>query len=117
MSTCNKKICIQCKIKPIVSGNRKLYCDKCFVTVKLSKKNKVDIMKPIIEETDNNIKNVITQQYIPHRIEDILPKSYLELMQNTHDEHIKELETEITYYKHLVNYYYSNIYYYDYYTT
>ena len=120
MSTCNKKICFQCKIKPVASGNRKLYCDNCFVTVRNSKRNKVDIMKPIIEETDN-LKHVIkevvkeavkeiinyqsmSQQYIPHMIEDILPKSYLESVCNTQQERIKQLESENTYYKHLTQY-------------
>ncbi len=119
MSNSNKKICIQCKISPVAAGNRKLYCNKCFVAVNLARKNKVHIMNPIIEETDNlhnthDIKQVIKQvvkevisqqnisnQYVPHRIEDILPKTYLESICNTQQERIKQLESENAYYKHL----------------
>jgi hypothetical protein len=123
MSASIKKICIQCKIANVASGgNRKLYCDKCFITVNLSKKNKVHIMNPISEESENShntndikqiIKEVvkevvsqqnITNQYVPHRIEDILPKIYLESIYNTQQERIKQLESENAYYKHLTQY-------------
>jgi hypothetical protein len=73
MSTCNKKICIKCNITPVASGNKKFYCDKCFLALKISKKNKVDIMKPIVEESNDSdniklvikevVKEVVIQQY------------------------------------------------------
>ncbi len=121
MSASNKKICIECKIAHVASGNRKLYCNKCFVAVNLARKNKLHIMNTIIEETDslhntNNIKKVIKEvvkeviaqqninnQYVPHRIEDILPKTYLESICNTQQERIKELESENAYYKYLTH--------------
>ena len=122
MSAYNKKICIQCKISHVASGNKKLYCDKCFISVNLSRKNKVHIMNPISEETDNLhntndikqiikevVKEVISQQnmsnqYVPHRIEDILPKTYIESICNTQQERIKQLESENAYYKNLTQY-------------
>ncbi len=96
MSTYNtyKKICIQCKIKPITSRNRKLYCDKCFIELRMAKKNKVDIMNPIIEETD------------------IIPKSYLESSYNYISQYIQDTyyNQHYRYYDEYVDY---NAYYYE----